>query len=218
MAETLRRSEPKPSSFVEGIRDIQAQYMMLADLQEKEKTYTARLTDVVKTIQREADEVIPLRPELIGDKCQAAYLVSDAVVVMFDVHRHMSSKPLGAFPADVMVSVIEDSANALRQMIAERRRARGERVESLEKVLKEVKKAQATLREARAGEPLTEGLETVNSADPSTRTPPMGDQVEGVAPRPQQEADEETAALPQKDPFTFKGSYGEKVALELLTD
>lgn len=209
MSETVK-AEAKPAGLVEGLRDIQGQYMMLADLFEKEKAYAIKLTEIVKELQQEADEVIPLRPEAIGENCQAAYLVSEAVVVMFDSHRKMTSKPFSQLPAGAIVSAIQDSTSALGRMIAEKRRTESERVDSLEKVLKELKKTQATFKSAALDEAHGahyEGaiLETKASPD-----------VQGSKEEVKQEAQPEVPVkmTPPKEAFKFKGVYGDKGARE----
>jgi hypothetical protein len=116
MAETIEK-EGGSSGFVEDLRSIQGQYMMLADLHEKQKVYGQKLSEIVKALQEEADAPIPIRPELLGDQCTAAYLVSEAVVVMFDVQRNMTTKPLHQFQANVIVSIIEESTGQLGRLI-----------------------------------------------------------------------------------------------------
>lgn len=217
LAEILQKPDGKPSSFVEGLRDIQSQYMMLADLYEKQKSYAARLTEIVKTLQAEADETIPLRPQLLGEKISAAYLASEAVVIMFDVHRHMTSKPLEKFPAEVIVSAIEDTTGAISKMISEKRRLESSKVESLERALKEMKKAQATFRQAKAEDP---HIEPPRSAEAAKPEPVSQEPVETheVAREPEPEA------IPAEQPevaspaFSFRGSYGDRSELEGLTN
>jgi hypothetical protein len=210
LAEAPQKPDVRSPGLVEGLRDIQGQYMMLADLFEKEKSYAYRLTDIVRTLQREADEVIPLRPEAIGENCEAAYLVSEAVVVMFDSHRHMTSKPFSALPASAIVSAIEDSASALGKLIAEKRKAEMERVESLERALKELKKAQATFKVAK-GEEARAGRAAGGSEDKGQQ------QKEESGKETQEPQPEYPTEVPSKDAFTFKGVFGDKREREGLT-
>ena len=208
MSATQPKPEARPLGLIEGIRDIQGQHMMLVDLFEKERAYTLKLTEMVKTLQRDADDVIPLRPEAIGEKCQAAYLVSEGVVVMFDSQRHMTSKPFSALPASAIVSAIEDSTNALSRLMADKRRMEGERVESLERVMKELKKAQATFRISKEAAAEEEGTYDAPQEEPVAQEPSSED-----------EGSDDEAKNAQRAPrapegFSFKGVFGDKAKRE----
>jgi hypothetical protein len=204
MSATQPKPEARPLGLIEGIRDIQGQHMMLVDLLEKEKAYTLKLTEMVKTLQHDADEVIPLRPEAIGERCQAAYLVSDGVVVMFDDKRHMTSKPFSALPASAIVSAIEDSTSALSRLMAEKRRTEGERVESLERVMKELKKAQATFKVTREEPAAEEDTFEVSQPKQAVQPPVMAEE------SPKAEPEENQRTTRPGEGFSFKGIFGDK--------
>jgi hypothetical protein len=209
MSATQPKPETRPLGLIDGIRDIQGQHLMLTDLIEKEKAYTVKLTEMVKTLQRDADDVIPLRPEAIGERCQAAYLVSEGVVVMFDAQRHMSSKPFSALPASAIVSAIEDCTSALSRLMADKRRTETDRVESLERVMKELKKAQTTFRVAKAEEPAPEDEEFEEAqSKPVAQAPMMAE--ESV----KEEAADNQRAPRTGEGFSFKGIFGDKTKRE----
>lgn len=133
-------------AYVDELRDLQNQYRELSDLHEKQKVYAEQLSEIVRALQREADVTIPLSPDVLSQDCSAAYLVSDAVVVMFDIHREMTSKSLSRFPPHVVVSVIEECASELGRQLSKKREAESEKVETLEKVLREISKAHGPYR------------------------------------------------------------------------
>jgi hypothetical protein len=209
MSATQPKPESRPLGLIEGIRDIQGQHLMLTDLIEKEKAYTMKLTEMIKTLQRDADDVIPLRPEAIGERCQAAYLVSEGVVVMFDAQRHMTSKAFSALPASAIVSAIEDCTSALSRVMAEKRRTESDRVESLERVMKELKKAQATFRVAKGEEPAAEEEEFEAPPSKAVVQPPPIAEASG-----KDEPEESQRVTRTGEGFSFKGIFGDKTKRE----
>jgi hypothetical protein len=172
MAERTTKAD-KISGYLDELREIQDQYRELSDLHEKQKVYAEQLSEIVRALQREADATIPLRPSILGDQWSAAYLVSDAVVVMFDLHREMTSKPLSKFPPSVVVAVIEECASELGRQLAKKREAESEKVETLEKVLREISRAHP-YRRAREEQPELEKVEPpAERAERSPSPPPM---------------------------------------------
>ncbi len=186
------------SGFVDSLREIQGEYIMLGELYEKQKTYGQRLAEMMKTLQFEVDTVIPIRPEAMAQPCRAAYLVSEGVVVIYDKNGGMSSRPLYNLPSDVIISVIQDCTPELQRLLSEKRMAEGAKVKSMERVLKELKKAQATFKQTKRDEAVVEE-----------------DEVEEPAPTAEVRPSKEAAqAAPQqrsaRDSFAFRGSFGEK--------
>jgi len=172
MAERTTKAE-KGLGYLDELREIQDQYRELSDLHEKQKVYAEQLSEIVRALQREADATIPLRPSILGDQWSAAYLVSDAVVVMFDLHREMTSKPLSKFPPSVVVAVIEECASELGRQLAKKREAESEKVETLEKVLREISRAHP-YRRAREEQPELEKVEPpTERVERSPQIPPM---------------------------------------------
>jgi len=199
MAEELERPEAKTSNLIEGLLDIQRQYLALANLYERQNLYTQRLAELIKSLLHEADATIPISPQVIGEKITAAYLVSDAVVVMVDLNRRMTSRPLQSFPANVIVSVIEESTKELGRLISEKRRAETEKVDSLERVFTELSRAQATSQQAMGVGPRPQA--------PQSIPPIAADQGPGERLSAEKERMNEVAqAHSAVDPFSSKGS------------
>jgi Sec-independent protein translocase protein TatA len=188
-------------SFVDSLRDIQGEYIMLSELYEKEKSYGQKLSEMMKALQYEVDATIPIRPEAVGEPCKEAYLVSEAVVVLVDGSGNRISRPLYRLPASTIIAVIEECTPELRRLLFEKRRAEGNRVRSLERVLKELKKAQATFKQAKKDE--LESAEDEPKVDAKERVDddkPLQKEPQEVAPQ----------TRPTKEGFAFKGSFGEK--------
>jgi hypothetical protein len=198
MSSGQQDKETSPSGFVDSLREIQGEYIMLGELYEKQKSYSQRLAEMMKTLQFEVDTVIPIKPEAIGQPCRAAYLVSEGVVVVFDTNGGMTSKPLYNLPSDVIISVIQECTPELQRLLSDKRRAESSKVKSMERVLKELKKAQATFKQTKRDEGAMEDEE-----------------VEEPAPQPEVRSSKEPAQTPSvprnsRDAFAFKASFGEK--------
>jgi len=198
MAEEQKGKE-EAGSFTDSLRDIQGEYIMLTELYEKEKSYGQKLTDMMKTLQDEVDSTIPIRPDAIGEQCKEAYLVSEAVVVLVDGNGNRISRPLYRLPASTIVSVIEECTPELRRLLFEKRRSESSKVRSLERVLKELKKAQATFKQSKR--------EEVEDEDAKED---LKERVEEEKPVPKEPAEVAPQARPSREGFAFKGSFGEK--------
>jgi len=185
------------AGFADSLREIQGEYMMLGELYEKQKSYGQRLTEMMKSLQSEVDTTIPIRPEALGRPCRSAYLVSEGVVVVFDSSGAMTSKPLYTLPSESIISIIQECTPELQRLLSEKRRSEGSKVKSMERVLKELKKAQATFKQTKRDD--TAGDEDEEETSPS------------VDPRAQKEAAEVVAPTrASRDSFAFRGSFGEK--------
>ena len=202
------QKETGSNGFADSLREIQGEYMMLGELYEKQKGYCQRLTEIMKTMQFEVDTVIPIRPEAIGRACRAAYLVSEGVVVIFDMNGAMTSKPLYTLPSDVIISVIQECTPELQRLLSEKRRVESNRVKSMERVLKELKKAQATFKQTKRDDAVVEEEEEEEGEVPPVEKPK--DVAEAaVAPTP--------PARPVRDSFAFNGRFGEKQDIAAVT-
>ena len=187
--------------FADSLREIQGEYMMLGELYEKQKSYGQRLSEMMKTMQFEVDTVIPIRPEALGRPCRAAYLVSEGVVVVFDQSGAMTSKPLYTLPSDAIISIIQECTPELQRLLSEKRRNESNKVKSMERVLKELKKAQATFKQTKKDEVGMEDEEEEEESAQPVEQVSRKDSAEIVAP---------SASRAGRDSFAFRGSFGEK--------
>ena len=201
------------TGFVDSLREIQGEYIMLGELYEKQKSYGQKLSEMMKTLQFEVDTTIPIRPEALGRPCRAAYLVSEGVVVVFDTNGGMTSKPLYTLSSDVIISVIQECTPELQRLLAEKRRSESSKVKSMERVLKELKKAEATFKQTKRDEIDLDDDEEEDAA-PDPPAPTVKVRAEDTRQR------EKDPSPPQKsgrDSFAFRGSFGEKQDLAAIS-
>jgi len=207
MAEDQKGAEGS-GKFVDSLREIQGEYIMLTDLYEKERNYAQKLSEMMRALQFEVDSTIQIRPEILGESYRAAYLVSEAVIVAFGKDGGMVSRPLYRLSPNVIVSVIEECAPELRRLISDKRLSETSRVRSLERVLKELKKAQATFKQTRRDD--LENSDDDSKADEKDRS---SDEDSAPDNKPQQKEPQEVVPQPRqssKEGFAFKGSFGDK--------
>ncbi|HUK80736.1 MAG TPA: hypothetical protein VLU91_08775 [Nitrososphaerales archaeon] len=200
MSSGQQEKESGNGGFADSLREIQGEYMMLGELYEKQKSYGQRLSEMMKTLQFEVDTVIPIRPEALGRPCRAAYLVSEGVVVVFDASGAMSSKPLYTLPSEAIISIIQECTPELQRLLSEKRKNESNKVKSMERVLKELKKAQATFKQTKRDDTAMEEEEEDEEPSPAVEQGARKDSAEVVA----------TPARNQRDAFAFRGSFGEK--------
>jgi hypothetical protein len=129
--------------FVDQLREIQGEYLMLSELYQKERSYGEKLADAMRLLQYEVDVTIPLDTEILmtAMSLKEAFLASESVVVMIDEHDNRLSRPLSAFAPEVILAIIQYCTPELKRLITEKRRSAASKVNALEKVLKELKKA-----------------------------------------------------------------------------
>ena len=201
MSSGQQDKENGPSGFADSLRDIQGEYMMLGELYEKQKSYGQKLSELMKAMQFEVDTVIPIRPEALGRPCKSAYLVSEGVVVVYDTNGGMTSKPLYMLPSDAIISIIQECTPELQRLLSEKRKNESNKVKSMERVLRELKKAQTTFKQTKRDDTMEEEEEeepTPVMEQRSQREPP-----EMVTPPP-------PPSKTQRDSFNFRGIFGEK--------
>jgi len=197
MSQGQQEKDNGATGFTDSLREIQGEYIMLGELYEKQKSYGQKLSEMMKTLQFEVDTTIPIRPEALGQPCRSAYLVSEGVVVVFNMNGGMSSRPLYTLPSDVIISIIQECTPELQRLLSEKRKAESTKVRSMERVLKELKKAQATFKQTRRDETTV-------------------DEDEDALPnRPEEQKAPEKAEIPaqtrnSRESFAFRGSFGEK--------
>jgi hypothetical protein len=184
------------TGFTDSLREIQGEYIMLGELYEKQKSYGQKLSEMMKTLQFEVDTTIPIRPEALGVQCKSAYLVSEGVVVIFNMNGGMISKPLYTLPSDVIISIIQECTPELQRLLSEKRKSESTKVRSMERVLKELKKAQATFKQTKRDDTMEEEDELPNSPEEQKA------QKVPEVPAP--------AARNARESFAFRGSFGEK--------
>jgi len=195
------------ATFVDQLRDIQGEYLMLSELYEKERNYGHKLADTMRLLQYEVDVTIPIDKDFLSDggiPLKEAFLASESVVIMVDENDNKISRPLDRFPPDVILSIIQDCTPELKRLISERRRNVTLKVSSLEKVLRELKKAQATFKQTKG--------ESVDEEE--DQEPEVEEQKEDVS-RPEQRAPVTAKAVirgrdKQDEAFAFRASFLEK--------
>lgn len=200
MSDSQKGREMNSGNFVDSLREIQGEYIMLTELYEKEKSYGQKLSEMMRALQAEVDATIPIRPEALGEPCKEAYLVSEAVVVVTGMDGNKISRPLYRLSPNVIVSVIEECTPELRRLISDKRRVESNKVRSLERVLKELKKAQSTFKQTRRDE--------LDLAEEEPKEEPGDRQAEAA---PEKQVEQVTPpARASKESFAFKASFGEK--------
>jgi hypothetical protein len=193
-----QEKENGATGFTDSLREIQGEYIMLGELYEKQKSYGQKLSEMMKTLQNEVDTTIPIRPEALGVPCKSAYLVSEGVVVIFNMNGGMISKPLYTLPSDVIISIIQECTPELQRLLSEKRRSESTKVKSMERVLKELRKAQATFKQTKRDDTMEEEDEELPNAPEEQKAQKVA---EAPTPPPARNA---------RDSFAFRGSFGDK--------
>jgi hypothetical protein len=131
-------------SIVDDLTTLQSEFAQLSELDEMERNYTRKLIESLRILQSEVDTALPLTKDNLGPAYSAAkeaYLASDCVVIVVEQDDTKKSIPLGRFEAEYVLAIVKEATPVLAKIIAERRKDVGARVDLLERILKEIKKA-----------------------------------------------------------------------------
>ncbi|HXW37009.1 MAG TPA: hypothetical protein VEJ36_03790 [Nitrososphaerales archaeon] len=198
--------------FVDQLRQIQGEYLQLTDLYGRERDYSQKLAELMRALQFEVDATIPLSPTAIASSFSsptAAFLVSDSVVVAIDQDGSTVSKPLYRLSPETIISVVQDCTPQLKKLISEKRKKTARRVSSLEKVVHELKKAQATFKQSRTDveqDEQEEEIEEEEEMEPEQAPQPIQREVKTPVPMKRRiQSDEDDI-----DNFSFSGNFEER--------
>ncbi len=161
-----KKTDYSEVNIVNELKDLHGEFAQLSELEEMERTHIENLVDNLKFLLSKIGAAIPLTPETLGNSLlniKKAYLASDAVVLMVDESDNVTSQLLNQLPPKNVLAVIQDCSPKLREMISERRHAVADRVDLLEKVMKELKKSKAVLKPATTHQEMEE-LDIVRSS------------------------------------------------------
>jgi hypothetical protein len=136
--------EDTSGSIVDDLTELQSEFAQLSELDEMEHNYTRKLIESMKMLQSGVEEAMPLSKESLGPAysgAKEAYLASDCVVVVLGADDSKSSIPLTRFASKYVLAIVKEATPVLAKIISEKRKEVGSRVDLLERILKEVKKA-----------------------------------------------------------------------------
>jgi hypothetical protein len=136
--------EDTSGSIVNDLTELQSEFAQLSELDEMEHNYTRKLVESMKMLQSGVEEAMPLAKESLGpaySSAKEAYLASDCVVVVLGADGSKISIPLTRFESKYVLAIVKEATPVLAKIISEKRKEVGSRVDLLERILKEVKKA-----------------------------------------------------------------------------
>lgn len=136
-------------SIISELKDVQAETSQLSELEEMEHDYAEKLVQALKEVQGAVDEVIPIERAALGPSyryAKEAFLGSDAVVILLNNSGVSASIPLTKFKSSDILAIIQSATPHLKKAIAVKRKETAERVELLERILKEMKKTGSSVK------------------------------------------------------------------------
>jgi hypothetical protein len=148
--------EKGQNPIVSDLTSLQVEYSQLSELEEMQHNYVVKLVETLKALQGGVGTLLLLRPETLGERrfgTKKVYLAANAVVLMEKEDGKSESASLSEFEPEEVLAIVEDSTPQLLKIVSERRKAVGARVDLLEKMLKELKKAGDIMKEARQSMP-----------------------------------------------------------------
>jgi uncharacterized coiled-coil protein SlyX len=132
------------------VEEAQSILAQLSELQDLQTSYVTRLVEDVKTLLTYIKEAIPLDPIRLGSpyhNIKEAYLVGEAQLLTIDKDGKILTQPLSQLEPEKIITIIEESMPKINQIIAAKKQTLEERVELLERLVKEFKKISETLNQ-----------------------------------------------------------------------
>ena len=136
-------------SILSELKEVQTEYSQLSELEEMERDYAMKLVNALKEVQSEVDVIIPLERAALGPAyryAKEAYLGGDAVVILLNNLGISSAIPLAKFKSGEILSIDHSATPHLKKAIAAKRRETAERLEIIDMILKEMKKAGSSVK------------------------------------------------------------------------
>lgn len=125
------------------IGQLRGDVIQLSELTELERSYIQRLVDALKQLHGYVGSLVEVKQNGFGmlqNQPKKVYLAPGAEVVFEYTDGKMESRPLMDFPAESIVSVINDAAPEFKRLLSEKRKSVSARINLLEKVLNEFDK------------------------------------------------------------------------------
>jgi hypothetical protein len=141
--------QKRDEAILSELKEVQAEYAQLSELEEMEHDYAEKLVASLKEVQAAIDQVIPIERVALGPSfryAKEAYLGSDAIVILLNNTGISSAIPLTKFKSSEILSIVQSATPHLKKAIAIKRKETSERVEILERILKEMKKTGTSVK------------------------------------------------------------------------
>ena len=142
-------NNPTPETFPDWLSQIAGEYKHLTELYERERSYAARLAELMSLVQHEVGVPIPLNPSVLSAAfpgATEAQLAPGATITFVDSGGNRQSKPLSLMPLETIIFTVHESVFRMRQVVLEERKAMVRRVRALERVVVEMEKATESYR------------------------------------------------------------------------
>ncbi|MDG6929428.1 MAG: hypothetical protein JRN29_05250 [Nitrososphaerota archaeon] len=155
------KNEQMKEEIVGQLKDVQNEYAQLAELDELEHDYAMRLVDSLRSLQSDIDVALPIDGKVmdaIKPGIEQSYLLTDAVVSMVGKDGVMTSQSLTQFASPDILKVVHSVTPELKKVIEQKKNETSERVDLIERILKEIKKAGTGMRKGRKEAPAEEDL------------------------------------------------------------
>lgn len=138
-----KEDQKGPDSIISDLKELQGEFAQLSELEEMEHDYAEKLVQGLKEVQSSVEGVIPLERSALGPAyryAKEAYLGGEAVVIVLNNTGISTAVPLTKFKSSEILAVVQSAIPHLKKALAQKRKETSERVELLERILKEMKK------------------------------------------------------------------------------
>lgn len=126
------------------VKSLQEDSLQIAELVEMEQSYTMELTSHFKQLVEQVNRSFHLKPATISKSdttIEDVVLTTQGLVCVTYAGGKISSKSLESLPGDMIVKIFLEVVPSISQMFVEKRKRLNARVEMLEEIAREIRKA-----------------------------------------------------------------------------
>ncbi len=138
---------------VNALRDIQEEFLQIAELTSMEKNYAKELSNCLRQVTSVLKFSVPISTEVFPMPVKQAALSSEGNVLVTQENGPTSSKPLEEFDSETAVKIIGDALPKLRVAASNYRKKIASRVTLLEEVMPELRRLVRAIQEEKVERP-----------------------------------------------------------------
>ena len=144
-----KEAQNGPDAIISELKALQGEFAQLSELEEMEHDYAEKLVQGLKEVLTSVEGVVPLERAALGPAyryAKEAFLGGEAVVIVMNNSGISTAIPLAKFRSADILSIVQSAIPHLKKALSQKREETSERVDLLDRILKEMKRAGTTAK------------------------------------------------------------------------
>ena len=144
-----KEAQNGPDMIISELKALQGEFAQLSELEEMEHDYAEKLVQGLKEVLTSVEGVVPLERAALGPAyryAKEAFLGGEAVVIVMNNSGISTAIPLSKFRSVEVLAIVQSAIPHLKKALSQKREETSERVDLLDRILKEMKRAGTTAK------------------------------------------------------------------------